>query len=437
MVKRFFIQNFGCRATQADGAALEGLLEREGMCASGEAASADLVILNTCTVTAAADEDVRKSIRRVHRENPAARILVTGCYAQRAPAEIARIPGVAWVVGNTHKAAIPDLVAGPAAPADDHGQIVVGGIGAQTAFLSAPVEDSFGGRTRPNLKIQDGCNNPCTFCIIPSVRGRSRSMEPGAVLEQVRQLAARYAEVVLTGINLGRWGREPGFPAAPMRLKELLARILAETPVRRVRLSSIEPMDLTGDLLRLIAGEPRIARHIHTPLQSASDAVLKSMKRRYRVRHYEDRLLEAHSLLPEAAFGADVMTGFPGETEADFEETRRFIERMPFTYLHVFTYSERPGTPAARMPGQVPHTVRKERTRTLRELGARKNLEFRRRMVGRTLEAVTLESGQALTTNYLAVEMAAERPANQIVMLRIGGVTTAGLGEAGRLRVIG
>lgn len=436
-MRKFYIQNFGCRATQADGAALEGLLEKQGLEAAGQAGAADLVILNTCTVTSSADDDVRKSIHRVHRENPEARILVTGCYAQRAPEELRRIPGVTWVVGNSHKTEIPALLPEWWGAAEYHGQVLVGDMREAAGFLSSPVEDAFGDRTRPNLKIQEGCNNPCTFCIIPSVRGRSRSMALEQVLEEVRRLAAGYREVVLTGINLGRWGREAGFRVGErMRLAGLLRVVLRETEVERIRISSVEPMDFTDELLEVMAGSPRIAKHVHAPLQSGSDAVLKRMKRRYRVRHYEDRMAKAYELMPDAAYGADVMTGFPGETEAEFRETYEFVERMPFTYLHVFTYSERPGTPAAEGP-QVPQAVRKERTRALRELGARKNLEFRRKMVGRTLSAVTLDNGKALTENYLCVELAAARASNQIVELKIGALTENALAEAGRLTVLG
>src|SRR5689334_4111668 len=321
---RFFVQNFGCRATQADGAALESLLAGKGLQASDERAAADLVVLNTCTVTTSADEDVRQTIRRVHRENPEARILVTGCYAQRAPQELAQLPGVEWVVGNSHKTQIADLVTLDTA-APYHGNIHVGDIFAQRDFLSAPVEDAAGDRTRPNLKIQDGCNNRCSFCIIPFVRGRSRSAPPEQVVEQVRGLARRYREVVLSGINLGRWGREPG---SRMRLADLIRLLLAETEVERLRLSSVEPMDFSDDLLGLMADSPRIARHVHAPLQSGSDRVLRRMHRKYRPRHYADRILKARQWMPDAAIGADVMVGFPGETDDEFEESRRFIERL-------------------------------------------------------------------------------------------------------------
>ena len=422
------MQNFGCRAAQADGAALESQLEARGFLAATDRAAADLVVLNTCTVTSAADEDARHAIRRAHRENPAARILVTGCYAQRAPEELAAMPGVAWVVGNSHKTQIANLVrignADTAAPY--HGAIHIGDIFAQHDFLSAPVEDAAGDRTRPNLKIQDGCNNRCSFCIIPFVRGRSRSAAAQQVVDQVRALAARYKEVVLSGINLGRWGREPG---STMRLAGLIRLLLAETDIARLRLSSVEPMDFSDDLLELVAASPRIARHVHAPLQSGCDRTLRRMHRKYRPRHYADRILKARGLMPEGAIGADVMVGFPGETDADFEESRQFIAGLPFTYLHVFTYSERPGTPAASDAAAVPIPVRKERNRMLRELAACKNMEFRRTMIGRTLSCVVLHNGEALTDNYLKVELARGRPFGDMVDLWIGGVTQAGLFE--------
>jgi threonylcarbamoyladenosine tRNA methylthiotransferase MtaB len=386
-----------------------------------------LVILNSCTVTAAADEDLRHMVHRVHRENPRARILVTGCYAQRAPEEIAALDGVTWVVGNSLKMGVPDLAAASFETDTEpyHGQILNSDIFQQHEFLSAPVQDALGDRTRPNLKIQDGCNNRCSFCIIPFVRGRSRSASVPQVVEQVRQLAARYREVVLSGINLGRWGREPG---SSMRLVNLLRILLDETAVERLRLSSVEPMDFSDELLDLMASSPRIAKHVHAPLQSGSDAVLRRMHRKYRPRHYENRVRKARALMPSAAIGADVMAGFPGETDEEFEESREFIASLPFTYLHVFTYSERPGTPAAESAHQVPVPLRKERNRILRELAAAKNLEFRRAMVGRRLSVVTMDR-DALSGNYLKVSLAHPRPANQLIEVEIGGVTASGLAE--------
>jgi threonylcarbamoyladenosine tRNA methylthiotransferase MtaB len=393
---------------------------------------ADLVVLNSCTVTSAADEDLRHTVRRVHRENPDARILVTGCYAQRAPEEIAALPGVEWVVGNSDKTHIPDLVADELG--HFHGQIHVHDIFAQHEFLSAPVEDAAGDRARPNLKIQDGCNNRCSFCVIPFVRGRSRSMPADQVIEQVRGLARNYREVVLSGVNLGRWGREPG---STLRLAGLVKRMLDETPVERLRLSSVEPMDFSDELLGLMAESGRIAKHVHAPLQSGSDGVLRRMHRKYRPRHYADRVQKARAWMPDAAVGADVMVGFPGETEAEFEETFQFIDSLPFTYLHVFTYSARPGTPAATAPGQVPMPIRKERNKRLRELAERKNLAFRKQFLGEKLSVVTLGQGKmALSSNYLKVELLRDATDNVLRDVRIGETTDQGLREFDPLRIL-
>jgi threonylcarbamoyladenosine tRNA methylthiotransferase MtaB len=419
---RFFVQNFGCRATQADGAALAAQLAGRGLAGVHDRESADLVILNTCTVTAEADNDARSTIRRVHRENPNARILVTGCYAQRAPEELSKMPGVEWVVGNSHKTSIAELVAGDTMY---HGQIVTGDIFETRDILTAPILDATGDRTRPNLKIQDGCHNRCSFCIIPYVRGKSRFVDADQVVEQVRSLATRYKEVVLSGINLGRWGREAG---STVRLPDLLRRLLNETDMTRLRLSSVEPMDFSDDLLGLMADSPRIAKHVHAPLQSGSDTILRRMHRKYRPRHYADRLERARRLMPDAAIGADVMTGFPGETDELFEESRAFIDAMPYTYLHVFTYSERPGTPAAEMAGPVPMAVRKQRNKVLRDLATAKNLAFRENMLGREVTAVTIEPlGTALTDNYIKAQIDMPYTPNRLVRLRPRAVTAQGV----------
>jgi threonylcarbamoyladenosine tRNA methylthiotransferase MtaB len=419
---RFFVQNFGCRATQADGAALEAQLAGKGLTASDARESADLVVLNTCTVTAEADSDARSTIRRVHRENPGTRILVTGCYAQRAPNELAEMPGVEWVVGNSHKTQIAEIVAGEI---PYHGQIVTGDIFETRDILTAPILESTDDRTRPNLKIQDGCHNRCSFCIIPFVRGKSRYVGAEQIVEQVRSLSTKYREVVLSGINLGRWGRES---SSTMRLPDLLRRLLAETGIERLRLSSVEPMDFSDDLLGLMAETPRISKHVHAPLQSGSDTILRKMHRKYRPRHYADRAMKARELMPDAAIGADVMVGFPGETDALFEESRQFIQSMPFTYLHVFTYSERPGTPAATMPGAVPIRVRKDRNRILRDLASEKNLAFRETLLGREFTAVTLDPpGLALTDNYIKATLDLPYTPNRLVRLRPRALTEQGV----------
>ena len=434
-VSAYYVQNFGCRATQADGAAIERQLAEKGLARAGSAAEADVVVLNTCTVTAAADQDARAAIRRVHRENPEARILVTGCYAQRAPEEVSSLPGVTWVVGNSHKhqvaeiATTRDFISLENVALSVPAFTVIGDIFAHTELIAAPVftNDDIASRTRPNLKVQDGCNNRCSFCIIPSVRGQSRSMRPERVLEEANALVtAGYREIVLSGINLGRWGRD----FLPQQTFVTLVRSLLEhTDVEKLRISSVEPMDWSDELIELVAASPRIAKHAHVPLQSGSDRILRLMHRKYRPWHYAEKIRKIHEAMPEAAIGADVMVGFPGESDELFTESRSFIEHLPFTYLHVFTYSSRPGTPSASMPDQVPVSVARERNHVLRDLAAAKNLEFRQRFLGKTVNAITLQTGdeastEALTDNYLKVRITGRHDANQWMKVEVTGVGT-------------
>jgi threonylcarbamoyladenosine tRNA methylthiotransferase MtaB len=332
--------------------------------------------------------------------------------------------------------------------------IFVSDIFAHTELLAAPVFDAANERTRPNLKVQDGCDNRCSFCVIPYVRGQSRSMKLDQVLNEVSALVATgYRELVISGINLGRWGRdlETGVGSQvsgvggqvsaaaieelsrrptsddrrpdltdDLRLIHLVRAILGQTALQKLRISSVEPMDWTDELIDLVATSPRIAKHAHVPMQSGSDAVLRRMHRKYRPWHYREKIEKIRASMPTAAIGADVMVGFPGETDAEFQETRGMIEDLPFTYLHVFTYSARPGTPAADMPQQVPVHVARERNRVLRELGEEKKLHFMRSFVGKTVEAITLagadrnSSGpdarqqqftEALTDNYLKLQV--------------------------------
>ncbi|MGZ4871494.1 MAG: tRNA (N(6)-L-threonylcarbamoyladenosine(37)-C(2))-methylthiotransferase MtaB [Candidatus Angelobacter sp.] len=455
----FFVQSFGCRATQADGAALERQLATHGLSHAHSALEADVVVLNTCTVTAAADQDARASIRRIHRENPAAKILVTGCYAQRAPQEIAALPGVTWVVGNSHKHRVAEIAAAQKfspeiqVKKNDHDTqssspqnfvslesvalsapafTLVGDIFAHTELIAAPVfaGDTIAEKTRPNLKVQDGCDNRCSFCIIPSVRGQSRSMNLERVIEEAHALvSAGYREIVLSGINLGRWGRDF---QPQQRFEQLVRALLEHTGVEKIRISSVEPMDWSDDLIALVAGSPRIAKHAHVPLQSGSDRILRKMHRKYRPWHYAEKVRKIHEAVPEAAIGADVMVGFPGETDELFEESRSFIENLPFTYLHVFTYSSRPGTPSAAMPDQVPVHVARARNRILRELAAEKNQAFRRRFVGRSLEVITLQAGgdgwtEALSDNFLKVRIDGRHPGNELTTAEISGTIPDGL----------
>jgi threonylcarbamoyladenosine tRNA methylthiotransferase MtaB len=477
-VPGYHIENFGCRATQADGAALERQFEQQGMSRASNSSKASIVVMNTCTVTAGADQDARAAIRRVRRHNPEAQIVVTGCYAQRAPEEIAALPGVSLVIGNSHKHVLAEIVSarrsadvGP--QISDHAffplasllpknvnekaaaerPIFVSDIFAHTELLAAPVFDAANERTRPNLKVQDGCDNRCSFCVIPFVRGQNRSLPINRVVTEVKGLVeSGYREVVISGINLGRWGRdlsefqlsssgirasvtegfgEPKNENSKATLEDLIRTILSETGLEKLRISSVEPMDWTDELISLVASDARIAKHAHVPMQSGSDAVLRRMHRKYRPWHYREKIEKIRAAVPTAAIGADVMVGFPGETASQFEATRRMVEDLPFTYLHVFTYSARPGTPAAAMTSQVPVQVARERNRILRELASEKKFSFMRGFIGRDVEAITLnvmgndsdgDFTEALTDNYLKLRLRGSHRPNQWLQARVEDV---------------
>ena len=445
----FYVENFGCRATQADGAAITRQFEERGLARADAPARSEIVVLNTCTVTASADQDARAAIRRIRRENPECHIVVTGCYAQRAPEEVASLPGVSRVIGNSHKHQLAEIVVGSRSSnqvlstaghatfvplsslgRESQDQIFVSDIFAHTELLAVPVFDAAGpgmnDRTRPNLKVQDGCDNRCSFCVIPYVRGHSRSLPLNRILEEVNSLVhSGYREVVISGINLGRWGRDFD---RPLRFEDVVQEIRDQTVLEKLRISSVEPMDWSDELIGMMASSPRIAKHAHVPMQSGSDRVLRAMHRKYRPWHYREKIEKIRAAMPTAAIGADVMVGFPGESETDFEQTRRLIEELPFTYLHVFTYSSRPGTPSAAMRDQVPVQIARERNRILRDLAAEKKVAFMRAFVGSTVEAITLnvfdgEATEALTDNYLKLRLKGQHETNQWVTARVEQVT--------------
>ena len=479
----FYVENFGCRAAQADGAAIERQFRERGLSRASAPTQAEIVVLNTCTVTAAADQDARAAIRRIHRQNPECQIVVTGCYAQRAPDEIAAMLGVTQVIGNSHKRQLAEIVMPPeiagsgdiARPWEGHGfsravsgekpaalaaevsnfvpltaltaqdrkPIFVSDIFAHTELLAAPVFDAPNERTRPNLKVQDGCDNRCSFCVIPYVRGHSRSLPLSQILQEVNALvSAGYREVVISGINLGRWGRDL---SGSSRFEDLIHSILDQTKLEKLRISSVEPMDWTDELIRLQAESSRIAKHAHVPMQSGSDAVLRRMHRKYRPWHYQEKIERIHAAMPTAAIGADVMVGFPGETDAEFDETVRMIESLPFTYLHVFTYSPRPGTSAAATRDQIPVRAARKRNRILRDIAAEKKLAFMQGFIGKTVEAITLHSNsadmrrdeesplsqdiftEALTDNYLKLRLEGRHKANRWIKAQIAGMEAAEL----------
>ena len=449
----FHIENFGCRSARADGEAIAERLHASGL-ASDPMPQAEVVIVNTCSVTAEADREARAYIRRTHRLNPEARILVTGCYAQRAPQELAAIEGVSAVVGNSHKALAPQIAASLAANSPSAASPIVpitaltnsgAAIWADDAFAHSFLEEAqvlTGLQTRPNLKIQEGCGNRCTFCVSPQTRGNSRSLSAESVLGQVRNfVAAGGNELVFSGINLGRWGRDlPRNLDNNPNLAALVRAILTETELPRLRLSSIEPMDWDADLIALFREFPptRLARHTHLPLQSGSDAVLRRMHRRYRPWHYVEKAAALSATCGDTlTLGADVMTGFPGETDAEFTETYELIRALPFGYLHLFPFSPRPGTRAWELHRQspVPPRVVTERMAALRTLAREKTHAHRQSMIGRTLDAITLHTPEALaaegrtaalTQNFLPIEIrnADERitPSNTLVSVRIAAL---------------
>ncbi len=453
----FTLENFGCRATEADAAALCRELIASGLTLASEHSDADFVVLNTCTVTAAADSQAREAVRKIHRANPTARIVVTGCYAQRAPEELAAIDGIFWVVGNSHQAEIPGLIReftslrsvsetrpqatdfvsvehltdDPMSLARGPAKILTGDIFAQMSVRVAPVDQIVGDRTRPILKIQDGCNNRCSYCVIPFVRGRSRSLQPDVVVAEVRKLvSAGVREVVLSGINLGSYGRDLSPRVA---LEDVVRRILDETELEHLRFSSIEPQDVTEDFVALVAESERIAHHFHVPLQSGSDRILRAMNRWYRAELYAERIKLIRHLLPDAAIGADVIVGFPGETDEDFQATLEFIKQLPFTYLHVFSFSTRPGTKAESLAAAVPASVIRERARELRALAQQKAVAFRASLEGSTMRALTLARvgdgwTEALTGNYLKVRIPGRHLANEwhaVTLSPDGGAVSA------------
>ena len=378
------------------------------MTESGSFTAADIVIVNTCTVTHRSDKQARQAIRRVHRENPAARIVVAGCYAQRAAASIAEISGVCLVVGTTEKARIPNLLEAVKIFPDkkifrsDNPTSIENAEDNAPEKISSPLA---GDRTRPLVKIQDGCDNRCAYCIVPSVRGPGRSVPPEKILGKMRSLTdLGFREIVLTGINLGAYGRRI---KGAMRLNDILRLIVALPGIGRIRLSSVEPVFFDRNIVRLACDNPVLAPHFHIPLQSGSDRILRMMRRPYTTAQFREIVEFIHGELPDAGLGTDVITGFPGETDRDFEETKRFIEEMPFSYLHVFPFSPREGTEAFSLAGRIPSHIAKTRAAEIGSLGRVKNLNFRRRFLGQSLPAITLSKEETegeqvvLTHNFI------------------------------------
>jgi threonylcarbamoyladenosine tRNA methylthiotransferase MtaB len=423
---KFHICTFGCRCNQADSAAIRDSLCQKSFQETANWRDADLIVINTCTVTQRADQQARQATRKLHRDNPLARIVVTGCYAERSAEKLARIEGVDLVLGNADKDRLAEILV-EEDPGRTEGKIIRSSLPNthDYALFHGPRE---GGKTRPFLKIQDGCSARCSYCIVPFARGPGRSARPEEVLAGIGSLVELgFQEIVLTGVNLGAYGH--GFEKRTTLL-DLLRAAVKIPNLGRLRLSGIEPMRFSRGIIRLAAENRALAPHFHIPLQSGSDRILRKMRRPYTARHYLELLQYMHSVLPNAGLGTDVLVGFPGESESDFQATCDLIRESPLTYLHVFPFSAREGSAAFEMPGQVPSRIAQERAQILRMMSKEKNHAFRRRFLGQVIPAVTLAKEEelgasvALTENYIHTRIVSGFcPANRLVKLRIEQVT--------------
>lgn len=418
---KIHLSSLGCKLNQSEMDDLAARLARAGHHVVATPAEAEVCVLNTCAVTHVAAQKSRQALGHLHRQNPDARLVATGCYAELAAAELGRLAGVEWVAGNRDKEQLAAWLG--------RGQ---GGTPVPLPGAAPPRT-----RTRAFVKIQDGCDNECTYCIVRVARGPQRSRPPDEVVAEVRtRVDAGCREVVLTGVHIGAYGRDGRMPPPAQRgLWDLVARLLAETDVPRLRLSSIEPWDLPDEAFRLWA-DPRLCRHLHLPLQSGSDAVLRRMGRHYTAARFADLAAAARAAIPGLALTSDVIAGFPGETDAEFEESLAFVQAMGLARVHVFPYSAREGTPAAHMPGQVPAALKAGRARAMRAAGAAGELAFRQSLIGQTLP-VLWETGRpgpvglvwsGLTDNYVRVQAPYSGSlANTLAPARLVGLTAGGL----------
>ena len=401
---RVFFRTFGCKANQYDTERMRQESEARGVVTTNDLGSADVCVVNTCTVTNAADAEAKRFVRRVKRQNPQARIVVAGCSAVLREREYAEMEGVACVVPGHDPLQVATAVAG--AP---RGALVQLGMsrgldGSHLEPIAAGILDRREGATRGWLKVQDGCDRKCSFCATRLARGASRSRPPGEIIAEARVLSRHHPELVLTGIHIGHYGRDL---EGPITLSVLLARLLDEVPDVRFRVGSVEATEIDELLLDLIrTSGGRVAPHLHMPLQSGADPVLRRMKRWHTREAYRTRAFQVAEAVPRIGLGADIITGFPGETDADHEETVALVEELPFTYLHVFPFSPKDGTLASALPNPVPQRVAGERSRELRSLAQEKNRRYRQSRAGE-VSVVTLEAQgrRALTGDYLRVNV--------------------------------
>ncbi len=401
MSKKVAFYTLGCKLNFAETSSVGLQFLKNGFEIEDFNSKADVYLINTCSVTDNADKECRRIVRRAMRNNPNAYIIVTGCYAQLRPGEVSSIPGVDLVLGSNEKFDVFDFARDFIK--SDVSCIYTAPVEGNSKFRAASSSDA-DSRTRAFLKVQDGCDFPCTYCTIPKARGASRSENPENVLIQAEQLIKEgYREIILTGVNVGDYGKNSEFDLASL-LKSLV-RINGDF---RIRISSIEPNLVTDEIITLVKNEEKLARHFHIPLQSGSTEILKLMKRRYNKNLYIDRVHKIAEEIPDAGIGADVISGFPGETEEHFAETYEFVDSLPLSYLHAFSYSERPGTPAIEYPGSVDPAERRNRTNRLRDLGEGKKLGFHSRFVNSNLR-VLFESShddgiiKGFSSNYVRV----------------------------------
>lgn len=423
---RYRITTLGCRVNQYESESIAAALQSNGWSRAEKPHRPDLFIVNTCTVTAKAAMQSRQTVRHAIRKYPEAAILVTGCYVQSEPEVFAEIPGVNFIIGNADKHRIPEIIREKYQNRTTTPQIFCNPVNSLRKFAPAPLPKS-NCRARPYLKIQDGCEDFCSYCIVPYTRGPSRSLPPDAVMEKIARLSADGArEIVLTGIHLGRYGLDL---SPQTSLYDLLQRIDAADAIDRIRLSSIEPPELSGEIIQMAAKHRRICPHFHIPLQSGDKALLEKMKRPYTPELYKALVLSIRENMADAAVGVDVLVGFPGEDEKAFSNTYNFLESLPINYLHVFPFSPRRKTPASRYPDQVPPKTIKERCALLRQLSQTKKTEFYQRQIGQTVEVILEDkrdpsSGglKGISANYLNVfTNGLNRYKNRQVKCRITG----------------
>ncbi|MEA5115098.1 MAG: tRNA (N(6)-L-threonylcarbamoyladenosine(37)-C(2))-methylthiotransferase MtaB [Geobacteraceae bacterium] len=402
-MKRISFVTLGCKTNQFESAAMAEAAAKEGLLIVPAHEQADIVVINTCTVTARTDAESRRLVRRARRENPSARIVVAGCYSQLAPETFRDFPGVSLIIGNSEKRELMDLL-----QESDSGQLVKVSDISREETATPLIIESFAEHTRAFMQVQNGCDSRCSYCIVPHVRGRSRSVPLESALEGIRAFARQsFREVVLTGIHLGAFGldRQP-----PTSLFDLVSQAEQERIVPRLRLGSIEPTEITDDLIRLMATAESICPHLHIPLQSGNDRTLAAMNRPYTTGFFRKITEKLAAAVPGIFIGTDIIAGFPGESDEDFQQGYCFLESLPMATFHVFPFSPRQGTPAASMPGQVPANVIKERAEALRRLSEEKKRKFFEGFLGRELDVLIQEKGKndtlkGLSRNYIPVAL--------------------------------